>query len=445
MNAVTGEGFVGGILYVCVMFEQKIDKFIREKKLFGTSDRVLVALSGGADSVALLRVLIRLGYRCEAAHCNFHLRGEESARDEAFVVSLAERLGVQLHKTDFDTESHASANGISVEMAARELRYAWFEHLLDATGAKVVAVAHHRNDSVETFLLNLVRGTGIDGLLGIRAVNGRVVRPLLCTGRQEILAYLEELGQDYVTDSTNLQDGFTRNKLRLHVIPVLETINPSVVETVARTMARLEDVAEIYHAAVAEGVKRIMPGACEVDSGALFREKSPRAVLYEALRPTGVNASQVEDVFRCLEEGGSGRVFRTASHVLLTDHGRLRWKPAGEEKPLPVLCSRLMEVDGTFIVPKDAATAYIDADKVSGSLTLRKWKPGDRFVPFGMKGFKSVRNYLRDRKKSLFDKENQWVACAGDEIVWLAGERTDNRFRVTPQTRKVLKLWVEKG
>ncbi len=425
------------------MFERKVDRFIREKVMFSVSDKVLVALSGGADSVALLRVLLRLGYRCEAAHCNFHLRGEESVRDEVFVTSLADRLGVKLYKTDFDTEGYASAKGISIEMAARELRYAWFARLLDETGAKAVAVAHHRNDSVETFFLNLLRGTGIDGLSGIRAVNGRVVRPLLCTGRQEILDYLKELGQDYVTDSSNLRDEFVRNKIRLHLIPMLETVNPSAVETVARTMERLDDVAEIYHAAVEESVRHVMSGTCEVDARALFRERSPRAVLYEALRPTGVNASQLDDVFRCLKEGVSGKVFRTTSHVLLTDHGKLRWKPGEEESPFPVLHSELIDVDGTFVVPKDSRTAYLDADKVTGRLTLRKWESGDRFVPFGMRGFKSVRNYLRDRKKSLFDKENQLVVCTDGEIVWLVGERADNRFRVTSQTCRVLKLWVE--
>ena len=182
-----------GNLYVCIMFEQKVSAFIQEKRLFGKSDKVLVALSGGADSVALLRVLLRLGYHCEAAHCNFHLRGEESVRDEKFVVSLAEDLGVKLHKTDFDTAGYASDKGISVEMAARDLRYAWFARVSEAVDAKVVAVAHHRNDSVETFLMNLVRGTGIDGLLGIRAVNGKVVRPLLCVDREDILDYLKKI------------------------------------------------------------------------------------------------------------------------------------------------------------------------------------------------------------------------------------------------------------
>ena len=283
------------------MMERKVSEFIREKRLFGMEDRVLVALSGGADSVALLRVLLRLGYRCEAAHCNFHLRGEESVRDEVFVTRLAERLGVRLHKTGFDTEGYAAGHGVSIEMAARELRYAWFRKLLGETGARVVAVAHHRNDSVETFLLNLVRGTGIDGLRGIRAVNGPVVRPLLCVDRKEILAYLEGLGQEYVTDSTNLQDEYTRNKLRLQVIPLLESINPSVVEGIGRTAERLAEVAGVYHRAMSEALRRVMPEDSVIDGEALLREPAPRPVLHEALSPLGVNASQTDDIFRCLK------------------------------------------------------------------------------------------------------------------------------------------------
>ena len=425
------------------MLEQKVNAFVREMRLFGKTDKVLVALSGGADSVALLRVLLHLGYRCEAAHCNFHLRGEESMRDEAFVVSLTEKLGVRLYRTDFDTEAYAVAKGISIEMAARDLRYEWFGNLREEIGAEVIAVAHHRNDSVETLLLNLVRGTGINGLRGIRAVNGRVVRPLLCVDRNEILSYLERLGQNFVTDSTNLQDNFTRNKIRHQVIPVLETINPSAVEAMADTAARLSEVAEIYGKAMEAAVARVVTDGISLDAEALWHETAPKSVLHEVLYPLGTNVSQQRDIYRCLRSGESGKVFYTATHVLLVDHGRLCWKPKETVERKPVLKWELVEVNDSFVVPKDIAVACLDADKVNGALTLRRWRSGDRFVPFGMTGFKSVRNYLRDRKQSLFDKERQLVVCGGDDIVWVVEERTDNRFRVTPETRKVLRIWVE--
>lgn len=421
------------------MFIRKVSQFIEEKHLLSFGDKVLVALSGGADSVALLRVLLRLGYACEAAHCNFHLRGEESVRDERFVRALAERLGVPLHVIHFDTNAYAASHNVSVEMAARELRYDWFAKLRQECGAKVVAVAHHRDDSVETFLLNLVRGTGINGLQGIRPVNGDVVRPLLCVSRVEILDYLSSLGQDYVTDSTNLQDEFVRNKLRLNVIPMLETINPSVSDTIAETARRLSDVAQVYQEAIQAAKQRVMPDGKTIDIPALCREPGAQNLLFELLYPLGFNAAQVNDVFRALH-GESGRMFYSREWVLLIDRNRLICRPLGEVEPQPELCLERMEVNPPFSVPYNNKEAYVDAEKVQGELTLRKWQSGDKFIPFGMKGFKSVRNYLRDKKFSRFEKERQWVVCDGDRIVWLVNERLDNRFRVTSETRFVINL-----
>jgi len=421
------------------MFIRKVSQFIEEKHLLSFGDKVLVALSGGADSVALLRVLLRLGYACEAAHCNFHLRGEESVRDERFVRALAERLGVPLHVIHFDTNAYAASHNVSVEMAARELRYDWFAKLRQECGAKVVAVAHHRDDSVETFLLNLVRGTGINGLQGIRPVNGDVVRPLLCVSRAEILDYLSSLGQDYVTDSTNLQDEFVRNKLRLNVIPMLETINPSVSDTIAETARRLSDVAQVYQEAMQAAKQRVMPDGETIDIPALCREPGAQNLLFELLYPLGFNAAQVNDVFRALH-GESGRMFYSREWVLLIDRNRLICRPLGEVEPQPELCLERMEVNPPFSVPHNNKEAYVDAEKVQGELTLRKWQSGDKFIPFGMKGFKSVRNYLRDKKFSRFEKERQWVVCDGDRIVWLVNERLDNRFRVTSETRFVINL-----
>lgn len=424
------------------MFIRRVSQYIEEKHLLQPGDKVLVALSGGADSVALLRVLLRLGYVCEAAHCNFHLRGEESVRDEQFVRELAARLDVPLHVVHFDTNEYAASHGVSVEMAARELRYGWFGQLRRECGARVVAVAHHRDDSVETFLLNLVRGTGINGLQGIRPVNGEVVRPLLCVSRAEILEYLASLGQAYVTDSTNLQDEFVRNKLRLHVIPMLETINPSVSETIAETARRLSDVAEVYHAAIREAMERVMPDGETVDIPALCREPGAQNLLFEILHPLGFNAAQVGDVFRALH-GESGRMFHSREWTLLVDRDRLVRRPLKEEELTPQLVQEVMEVEPPFVVPLTNTVAYVDADAVEGQLILRRWQSGDRFVPFGMKGFKSVRNYLRDKKVSRFEKDRQLVVCDGNRIVWLVNERVDNRFRVTSDTHRILRLEVK--
>lgn len=421
------------------MFTRKVSQFIEEKHLFCLGSKVLVALSGGADSVALLRVLLHLGYTCEAAHCNFHLRGEESVRDELFVRELTGKLEVPLHVAHFDTEAYATSYGISIEMAARELRYDWFRKLRQERGAKVVAVAHHRDDSVETFLLNLVRGTGINGLQGIRPVNGEVVRPLLCVSRAEILDYLSSLGQGYVTDSTNLQDEFVRNKLRLNVIPMLETINPSVSDTIAETARRLSDVALVYQEAIQAAKQRVMPDEETIDIAALCKEPGAQNLLFELLYPLGFNAAQVSDVFRALH-GESGRMFHSHEWTLLIDRNRLIRRSLRDMEPEPELYQEKIEVVPPFSVPCNNKEAYVDAAMVQGELTLRKWRPGDKFIPFGMKGFKSVRNYLRDKKFSRFDKDRQWVVCDGERIVWLVNERVDNRFRVTAETRFVINL-----
>ena len=423
------------------MLESKIEKYISEKGLFGKTDKLVVALSGGADSVALLRILLSLGYDCVAAHCNFHLRAAESDRDEDFVRKLCVGLSVPLEVVYFQTSDYARKNSLSIEMAARELRYGWFDEIRKKYGASCIAVAHHRDDSVETFLLNLSRGTGINGLKGIMSKNGFIVRPLLEAGRDDILEYLKRIGQDYVTDSTNLEDIYTRNKIRLDIIPLFKQINPSFCESVFETAQRLADVAAIYRQAINSSIERVMVSPNGMSIEKLLCEVSPQAVLYEWLSPFGFNSSQIKDVMRSLKST-SGKMFFSNDWVLLRDREQLllRERNAGEEDYR--LNVRMFSVESGFEVPKCNNIAYIDADKLCGELKLRKWKSGDKFVPFGMKGFKKVRDYLRDRKLSLFEKENVMVVTSGEEIVWLVNERTDNRFRIDSKTVNVVEIEV---
>lgn len=423
------------------MLESKIEKYISEKGLFGKTDKLVVALSGGADSVALLRILLSLGYDCVAAHCNFHLRAAESDRDEDFVRKLCAGLSVSLEVVHFQTSDYARENSLSIEMAARELRYGWFDEIRKKYGATCIAVAHHRDDSVETFLLNLSRGTGINGLKGIMPKNGFIVRPLLEAGRDDILEYLKRIGQDYVTDSTNLEDIYTRNKIRLDIIPLFKQINPSFCESVFETAQRLADVAAIYRQAMNSSIERVMVSPDGMSIEKLLCEVSPQAVLYEWLSPFGFNSSQIKDVMRSLKST-SGKMFFSNDWALLRDREQLllRERNAGEEDYR--LNVRMFSVESGFEVPKCNNIAYIDADKLCGELKLRKWKSGDKFVPFGMKGFKKVRDYLRDRKLSLFEKENVMVVTSGEEIVWLVNERTDNRFRIDSKTVNVVEIEV---
>lgn len=260
------------------MEQERVAQYINQKRLFMPTDKVIIALSGGADSVALLCLLQTLGYNCEAAHCNFHLRGKESDRDEAFVCQLCAKRQVPLHIVHFNTVRTAEERHISIEMAARELRYEWFEEIRRKSGANVIAVAHHRDDSVETLLLNLIRGTGINGLRGIRPKNEHIVRPLLCLDRKEIINYLNRTGQDYVTDSTNLQDEYTRNKIRLNLLPMMQEINPSVKESIFNTAEHLSEVSIIYKKSIEEATKRVQTaeGIC-ID--ALMQETAPETLL----------------------------------------------------------------------------------------------------------------------------------------------------------------------
>lgn len=422
------------------MFKRNVEKFIDQKSLFERCDKVLVALSGGADSVALLRVLDAIGYQCECAHCNFHLRGEESNRDEAFVQQLCQKFDIPLHVTHFDTTDYARTHRISIEMAARELRYQWFETLRQSIGASVIAVAHHRDDSVETFLLNLIRGTGINGLKGIAPKNGYVVRPLLQESRENILDYLQHLNQDYVTDSTNLQDEYMRNKIRLNLLPLMKELNPSVSESIAATAERLADAALIYNKEREMAIQRVMKGEKVISISVLLDETAPSSLLFELLHPYGFNSSQIKDIYQSLF-GQSGRRFHSSQWEVLRDRDSLILHSfSGEEinHIPPTLTYETVDITPEFIIPRDKHIACLDADKVTLPLTVRKWQAGDKFTPLGMKGKKNVSDYLTDRKFTLFQKEHQYVACQGDKIVWLIGERIDNAYRIDADSKRAV-------
>ena len=424
------------------MLKRRVQQFIDDKALFCKTDKVLVALSGGADSVALLRVLLALGYHCECAHCNFHLRGEESDRDEAFVRALCQEREVKLHVTHFDTETYAREYRMSIEMAARELRYSWFEKLRQECKATVIAVAHHRDDSVETFLLNLIRGTGINGLKGIAAKNVHIVRPLLQESRERIEQYLDAIGQSYVIDNTNLKDEYVRNKIRLNILPMMRTLNPSVSESIFETSRWLAEVAVIYNQDRArtmnEKLEMVTENEYRIRISYILGDQAPESLLHELLDLFGFNTAQEKDVMRCIKAEQSGKRFYAPEWEALRDREMLIFRHIQQADKMPELSVQVMEVKPGFIVPKDKYVAYLDADKVKGDLTARRWQKGDKFVPFGMTGKKKVSDYLTDRKFSVFDKENQWVVCVGENIVWLMNERTDNRYRVTDKTRRVI-------
>lgn len=427
----------------------KIDSYVKKHKLLDNSKLYLVALSGGADSVALLLLLKDAGYQIHAAHCNFHLRGAESDRDETFCEQLCQAQNIPFHRVHFDTRTYAELHKVSMEMAARELRYRWFEELRKDIGAAGICVAHHRDDSVETVLLNLVRGTGLRGLTGIQPRNGYVLRPLLCVSRKEIECYLAENGQCYVTDSTNLEADVQRNKIRLQVLPLLQTLNPAIADNIQRTTEHLAEAQQLL-----DGVVSVYKENKSLDISELNKYGSSEYIIYEWAKNFGFNGTQVEQMM----EAETGRVFSsTTGYDLLVDRGRLLVEPS--LKPLksmriPEAGSYKME-DGTRLTVKEKAVdegfepskeptcATLDAAKVEWPLTIRRVEEGDWMIPFGMKGRKLLSDVMTDRKMTVFEKRRQLVVEDGQgNIVWLAGIRTDNRFRVDEGTKTVLELSI---
>ncbi len=445
--------------------KQKISDYISKHSLLSRDALHLVALSGGADSVALLRILRDLDYKIEAAHCNFHLRGAESDRDEAFVRQLCDSLCIKLHLIHFDTETYALVHQVSVEMAARELRYGYFRSLCKDIGAETVCVAHHRDDAVETFLMNLLRGSGIHGLTGIRPKNGQIVRPLLCVGRQDILDYLHSIGQDYVTDSTNLESIVLRNKLRLQVLPLLKQLNPKAVENIDKTANYLREAEKVYNAYFAADPDRgqvpvrnnpaqmadryLSPVRIPLDE--ILKQPSAECFLHEWLAPYGFNPSQIAQILDALT-GESGREFLSATHTLLIDRSQLVLEPKQAEiKPLripeagnyrfspEILFSVKLTYD--LSISKSEECATLDAANIQFPLTVRQVASGDAFCPFGMEGRKLVSDFLTDRKISLLEKRRQLVVTAANgDIIWLVGQRTDHRYRITASTHQVLSI-----
>lgn len=433
-------------------FREKIKICIERYKLMNPERVILVALSGGADSVALACVLIELGYKIEAAHCNFGLRGAESDRDEAFVTEFCRRKQIPLHLRRFATHAYAHEHRVSIEMAARTQRYDFFEELLRERKLDCVAVAHHREDNTETVLLNLLRGTGIRGLRGIQYKNGTVVRPLLDVSRKEIEDYLIACSQDYVTDSTNLQDEVQRNKIRLNVMPRMREINPNADESIHQGARRLSDAYRIYEYGIELLVRHVMQGN-RIFLDKLNATPAPETVLYEILSKMGFNPSQIADIYE-QQTGESGRIYESNTHRLLRDRDVLVFE---EKLARPVVFEKVLPLEGVLQVTDDIRffisrssysgdsmllreknIIYMDLDKVEFPLFVRTPRKGDRFMPFGMKGMKLVSDFLTDLKKNVFEKERQLLVCSGDKIAWVVGERADERFRVTDATRHIL-------
>ncbi len=422
--------------------ESKVLEYIRKNGLLASDKPVLVALSGGADSVALLRVLLRLGYSCVAAHCNFHLRGNESQRDELFVRDLCQQMQVTCHVESFDTESYAEEHALSIEMAARDLRYAFFRRLMKEYDIQFVAVAHHRSDQAETVLLNLLRGSGIHGLTGMKPEYNGVVRPLLDCSKQEILQYLTDLGQDYVMDSSNLSTEPQRNKIRLEVVPLLETINPQAVSAINRSAEYLLQAEKLLKSSVSAELQhyRINDNTFRRE---MVRSEYGGLLLHEWLNSKGFHSALLEQVLSVASSDATGKCICSASHTLWIDRDQLICAENEEETDMPNWVISRFPV-GEISLKRDSREAWLDAAKVYFPLTQRKVAAGDRFVPLGMKGSKLVSDFMTDRKFSPLQKLRQTVLVdAKGRIVWLVGQRIDDRFKCSEQTTEVIRIKID--
>ena len=431
--------------------EKRVSDFILRHHLLAPDVLHLVALSGGADSVCLLLLLLRLGYRVEAMHCNFHLRGEESDRDEAFVESLCQDKGVPLHLAHFDTRAYADLHHVSIEMAARELRYSWFDQLRRDLGAATICVAHHSDDNVETILMNLLRGTGLRGLQGIQPRRGHIVRPLLCVSREEIEQWLHEQGQPFVTDSTNTVADVVRNKLRLDIIPRLKDVFPQANSNILSTAHLVSEALRVYDHAISEQLRLIAGDGSSISIDELLHEPSPESILFEWLSPKGFSSHTILQISQTLPTISSGREWSSATHTLVCHSGRLLLS-AIEEQRGPLLIPepgtyvyddktklRLTIHEGQHIERDNPNVCCADASTIVFPLELRHIRQGDRFRPLGMKGTRLVSDFLTDLHLSIIDKRRQLVLCdAHGNIIWLIGRRMDDRFKVTKKTTKTL-------
>lgn len=424
--------------------KQTVHAYIEQNKLLNPDGKVIVALSGGADSVALLHILLSLHYECVAAHCNFHLRGEESERDELFVRSLCGEWRVPLHVRQFDTEAYARANRLSIEMAARDLRYAWFRELATREQAQAVAVAHHADDQAETVLMNLVRGAGLRGMCGMPVRNGLVVRPLLCCTRQGIEDYLRTKQIPFVTDSTNTQTDYKRNKFRHIVLPMLEQINPGIRQTLAEECDHFAGYRQMVQAYMEQAAARLVhqtDGRLHIDTAGLLREPAPETVLYELLLPYGFNATQARQLHAALD-GTPGKRFESPTHYAIKDRAEIIiGRRTDCEEAKPTIKTNVRNRRPTEIFPAaDADVAFFDADKLRGPLSVRHWQAGDVFHPIGLKGKKKISDFFTDCKLDVQQKQEVWLVLSGTEVAWVAGHRIDERFKVGAETTRVAEV-----
>jgi tRNA(Ile)-lysidine synthase len=432
---------------------EKFREFSDKNGLVPGNRNILTTVSGGIDSMVLVHLYLESGLKPAIAHCNFGLRGSESDGDEAFVREFALKNNLAFHTVRFETSGYAVSKGISIQMAARELRYNWFEEVRKENGYEVIAVAHNLNDNIETFFINLLRGTGINGLTGMKPHNGFIVRPLLFASREEITEYAGLHQIQYREDSSNAQVKYVRNRIRHKIIPLLKGVNPEAFTAITTTMEHLAFSADIINYAIENihaDLFSVRGNEIHADIQKIKSLVSEKAYIFELFRKYGLSPHQCDELTAILD-APVGKMIFTGSHRIIRDRNDLVITSLSEEKTTYAVFSSLQQMKeaGLFsdVRTEDSETtelnssplvALLDSDLVRFPLTYRHWQPGDKFSPLGMNGMKKISDFLVDNKLSIAAKERVMVLVSGSDIVWVSGYRIDNRFRVTEKTRQVL-------
>lgn len=437
----------------------EFEKYVAENELFTHNDKLLLTVSGGVDSMVLMSLTAAAGYKFGVAHCNFQLRGKESDEDEELVEHEAKRLGVEFFNKRFDTTAEMERTGESMEMAARRLRYQWFRELCDEHGYTVIAIAHHINDSIETFFINMLRGTGLRGLTGITNHVGRIVRPLMFTNRKDIHDYAVAHRIPFREDSSNRSTKYLRNKVRIGLIPMLKEITPQFTTIMRRNVSRLSQAQDFITSAMSIIKRDVIEHSGDIHTIKVqnINDSLPRNfVIYEILSSEyGFKGDVVDALCHALDNQSTGRRFYAREWVAVVDRGNIVVSPISEDDDCEVMVERntlrsyvggsvlyYQHCDIDFIDTLDLGenVALIDADKLKYPLHLRRWHEGDWFQPLGMSGRKKISDYLIDKKVSMAEKSRQFVLVSGDDIVWVVGRRLDDRFAITKRTERVLKV-----